>query len=75
MDDYDSGIADPKNCKSTLDSLDHQILIVGYGTEGDKDYWIIKNSWNTDWGEDGYYRLIRGKNQCGICSDVTHSVV
>jgi len=68
MDDYTKGIADPKTCKGTMNDLDHQILIVGYGTENGTDYWA------TDWGEDGYYRLIRGKNNCGICNDVSHSV-
>ena len=46
---------------------DHAIAVVGYGTtdEGD-DYWIIKNSWGISWGEDGYMRLKRGEQMCGI---------
>jgi len=47
-------------------SLDHCIAVVGYGTEGGVDYWLIKNSWGTWWGENGYIRLKRGVNMCGI---------
>jgi cathepsin F len=48
------------------DSLDHGVNIVGYGSEGGVDYWIIRNSWNTDWGENGYARIIRGQGFCGV---------
>ncbi|KAJ0978009.1 hypothetical protein J5N97_013483 [Dioscorea zingiberensis] len=39
--------------------LDHAIALIGYGTEGSKDYWLIKNSWGDGWGEAGYMRLER----------------
>ncbi|XP_057505243.1 actinidain-like [Actinidia eriantha] len=48
---------------------DHAVTIVGYGTQGDMDFWIVKNSWGTMWGEGGYMRILRnigGAGQCGI---------
>jgi len=44
----------------------HAVKIVGWGTDKGVDYWIVANSWNTSWGEDGFFRIKRGSNQCGI---------
>ncbi|CAL6114269.1 Cathepsin_B [Hexamita inflata] len=45
----------------------HQFLvIVGYGSEDGVNYWIVRNSWGTSWGENGYLRILRGQNECGI---------
>jgi C1A family cysteine protease len=57
------------------DSLDHGVVIVGYGTEQEKDYWIVRNSWGRDWGEKGYIRLVRGRNECGLTEYVSYPVV
>jgi len=44
----------------------HAVKLVGWGVENKVPYWIIANSWNQDWGEDGYFRMLRGVNECGI---------
>jgi len=60
-------------------SLDHGILIVGYGVETDifdqtMPYWIVKNSWSSDWGDSGYIYIERGVGECGVnlfpCSSI-----
>ncbi|XP_069102457.1 cathepsin L-like [Argopecten irradians] len=63
---YKSGILDVKNCKQTVD---HSLLVVGYGTLNGTDYWLMKNSWGTSWGMDGYIMMSRNKgNQCGVAN-------
>ncbi|KER31414.1 hypothetical protein T265_02327 [Opisthorchis viverrini] len=47
----------------------HAVRLVGWGVENGVDYWLIANSWNTDWGDGGYFKIKRGVNECGIESD------
>merc|ERR1712168_905893 len=47
-------------------SIDHAISVVGNGTENGVPYWLIKNSWGTGWGDQGYIKLARGYGMCGI---------
>ncbi|CAH8428691.1 unnamed protein product [Schistosoma turkestanicum] len=49
----------------------HAIRINGWGVEKKTPYWLIANSWNEDWGENGYFRIVRGSNVCGIESEIT----
>jgi len=63
-----------------MSSLDHGILIVGYGVETDifdetMPFWIVKNSWGEDWGESGYLRIERGTGKCGLNQYVSSSIV
>lgn len=74
FDDYKKGIMNPKGCKSNFASLDHQVLIVGYGSENGIDYWRIKNSYGEGWGEKGFIRVARGANVCGVATDATHII-
>jgi len=73
VESYSSGIIDPyfpnEECDPT--QLDHAVLIVGWGIEssviwGDTPYWIVKNSWGSDFGENGYFRMYKGEGLCGL---------
>jgi cathepsin B len=44
----------------------HAVKAVGWGVDNGTPYWLIANSWNEDWGEQGYFRILRGSNECGI---------
>jgi hypothetical protein len=66
---YRSGIIDDPACGGQVaSSLDHGLVIVGYGIDDvtGMEYWKIKNSWRDNWGEAGYLRVAKGTNMCGV---------
>jgi len=71
---YSGGVLDDDSCGT---QLDHGVLVVGYGTDSDtqQNFWIVKNSWGAGWGEQGYIRLIRDKNQCGLAAEPSFPVI
>ena len=70
---YNAGLYDDSTCKSGVDDLDHIVLAVGYGTmkNGDR-YTIVRNSWSTHWGEEGYIRMSQDSNVCGVATSPTY---
>jgi C1A family cysteine protease len=72
---YKSGVLNNTKCGTTLD---HAVLTVGYGTDPvGGDYWLVKNSWGSSWGEEGYIRIARveGDGICGIQMSPLYSSV
>jgi len=63
---YTSGVLTGSACGT---NLDHGVLIVGYGTEDGQDYWLVKNSWSTSWGDNGYIKIGKSDstNDVGVC--------
>lgn len=48
----------------------HAVKMLGWGIEHGTPYWLIANSWNEYWGEEGYFKIKRGTNECGIEADI-----
>ncbi|CAJ0950998.1 unnamed protein product, partial [Mesorhabditis belari] len=72
---YRDGVFNPPfDCKSQSDGW-HAVTVVGYGADNNKPYWLIKNSWGKRWGIDGYFKLARGINACGVADDPTGVIV
>ena len=65
---YKSGVLSSSKCGT---NLDHAVLAVGYGSEDGQDYWLVKNSWNTTWGDQGYIKLAMDDSSgtCGVQED------
>ena len=75
LQNYNSCIA--SYSKSTCDpsGINHAVNLVGYGVENGTKYWLVRNSWGADWGEDGYFRMLRGSGTCGINTYITSATI
>jgi len=67
---YKGGVYSRK-CSAAAKDLDHCVQLVGFDATASPGYWIVRNSWNTDWGEKGFMRLAMGKNLCGVADEAT----
>jgi len=68
---YSNGVYFEPTCNNTPDGLDHAVLLVGYGELNGEGYWLIKNSWSTYWGNDGYVLMSQRDNNCGVATAPT----
>ncbi|NXN94851.1 CATS protein, partial [Rhinopomastus cyanomelas] len=70
---YRSGVYDDPQCTQ---EVNHGVVIIGYGTLNEKDYWLVKNSWGSQFGDEGYIRMARNHgNHCGIASYASYPLV
>lgn len=80
MQHYKKGVSQPDSVICPINHLNHGVLVIGYGVDNTTQgkslpYWTIKNSWGSLWGEQGFYRVYRGNNTCGLAMDPTTSIV
>lgn len=52
----------------------HSVKIIGWGEENGTPYWLVVNSWNNDWGEKGFFKMLRGNDECGFESEISAGI-
>ncbi|XP_072741347.1 digestive cysteine proteinase 1-like [Ciconia boyciana] len=72
---YSNGIYYEPKCENKPGTLDHAVLAVGYGVLQGETYWLIKNSWSTYWGNDGYILMAMKDNNCGVATEATYPIL
>merc|ERR1712032_118249 len=72
---YDTGVLRTHDCKYNASQIDHAVVLVGYGTQGSDDYYLIRNSWSTYWGDLGYIKIARGDNDCCVACEAGYPEV
>ena len=72
---YWGGIINKTKSQCDPDGMDHAVTLVGYGTENGTPYWLVRNSWGKNWGENGYFRMYRGNEVCGINQYITTAIL
>jgi len=70
--DYTGGVMMASDCSN---SLDHCVQLVGYDMTNSTPFWIVRNSWGLDWGENGYIRLQYGQDTCGCADEATSAII
>ncbi len=70
--DYTGGVMTSAACGSmAADAQDHCVMAAGFNSTAPTPYWIVRNSWSSTWGEQGYIYLEMSKNTCGLADDAT----
>ncbi|XP_078063331.1 procathepsin L-like [Mustelus asterias] len=71
---YKRGIYRNRRCKTR--GVNHAVLVVGYGRQGRRWFWLVKNSWGTSWGDKGYIKMAMGvRKNCGITRHAIYPIV
>jgi cathepsin L len=73
---YREGVYYNGDCMNTDEIFNHAVVVIGYGSEDGEDYWLVKNSWGTYFGQDGYIKMARNRdNNCGIASIARYPLI
>ncbi|KAI8469275.1 MAG: cysteine endopeptidase [Monoraphidium minutum] len=72
---YSEGIYYEKRCSTRPSRLNHAVILVGWGEREGEKYFIVRNTWSSLWGQNGYILMHRGGNDCGIASDAVFAKV
>eukprot|EP00928_Gymnodinium_smaydae_P071952 TRINITY_DN55409_c0_g1_i1.p1 TRINITY_DN55409_c0_g1~~TRINITY_DN55409_c0_g1_i1.p1 ORF type:complete len:597 (-),score=103.04 TRINITY_DN55409_c0_g1_i1:147-1871(-) len=76
MNYYDTGVLNVESCLYNNGTIDHAVVLVGFGTDAfGTDYYKIRNSWSSHWGDKGYIKVIRGEFDCAIANDTGYTDV